>query len=162
MEELEKHKDDEGWFSRHLLNGLFYVANFIFKHSLTFVQYLAKKCFNYLFNLNFINKYLYINEEILSQIKNILNYVKKIIPFIKPNFKLFLVCIVLYFLIFISIFFNFITVLLSPYCVYIFVFLNLILLISIFFYNGSDSFFNMLLISDNLKIFIIYFTVIIA
>ena len=39
MEELEKHKDDEGWFSRHLLNGLFYVANFIFKHSLTFVQY---------------------------------------------------------------------------------------------------------------------------
>ena len=156
---MEENEEKTGWFSYYLLNGVGYVIKYIFKNALSLVQFLAKKILNYLFGFRFINQYFIINEYISGQIKIVIHYIQKKILF-NANYKLFTFCLILYFLILISAIMNSILVFSSPNSVYIFIFLNIILLLSFIFYSGSKDFFDILLIDDNLNFFVVFFTVI--
>ena len=152
-------EENTGWFSLYLLKGIGYVIKYIFKNALSLVQFLAKNILNYLFGFRFINQYFNINEYISGQIKIVICYIQKKILF-NANYKLFTLCLILYFLILISSIINFISVFSNPNSIYIFIFLNIILLLSFIFYNGSKDFFDILLIDDNINFFVIFFTVI--
>jgi len=157
------------WFTGYIFKGfklggkgILSVFKYIFSYIIPFIQYCAQTCFNYLFRFDTIKKYINIDQNILEQAKMILSYLKKMIPSINQNYKIFLTCLVLYFIIILSLIFNFLTIFLNPNCVYVFIFQNLLLLISFFFYYGSEEFFNILLTSDNLQIFIIIFFIMIV
>ena len=157
------------WFSGYFLKGIklggrgiLSIFKYIFSYVILFIQYCAQVCLNYLFNFEILKKYINIDQNIWEQAKITISYFRKIMPPINPNYKIFLVCLVLYFLIILSIIFNFLTIFLNPNCAYIFFFQNLLLLISFFFYHGSEEFFNVLLTSDNFQIFIIFFLIMIV
>ena len=141
--------------------GILYIFKYILSYTIPFIQYCAQICFDYLFNFNTIKAYINIDENIWMQTNMTLTYIQKTMPSIKPNNKIFLICLVLYFIITLSIFFNFVTIFFNPNCVYIFFAQNLILLISFIFYNGSEGFFNMLFASNNLQLFVVYFLIMI-
>ena len=106
---------------------------------------------------NFFN--IDINENVLQQTKIVIRYLHKKIIF-NANNKLFYACYIIYILSLISFMINFMTIFLSPNSVNILIFLNIIYLLSFIFYRGSEYFFELILIDDNLKFFFIFFVVI--
>ena len=100
-----------------------------------------------------------INENVLQQTKIVIRYLHKKIIF-NANNKLFYACYILYILSLISFMINFMTIFLSPNSVNILIFLNIIYLLSFIFCRGSEDFFELILIDDNLKFFFIFFVVI--
>lgn len=142
--------------------GILSIFKYIFSYAIPFIQYCAQICLNYLFNFEIIKKYINIDQNIWEQAKITVSYFRKIMPPVNPSYKIFFICLVLYFIIILSIVFNFLTIFLNPNCAYIFFFQNLLLLISFFFYHGSEEFFNILLTSDNFQIFIIFFLIMIV
>ena len=106
---------------------------------------------------NFFN--IDINENVLQQTKIVIRYLHKKIIF-NANNKLFYACYIIYILSLISFMINFMTIFLSPNSVNILIFLNIIYLLSFIFCRGSEDFFELILIDDNLKFFVIFFVVI--
>ena len=106
---------------------------------------------------NFFN--IDINENVLQQTKIVIRYLHKKIIF-NANNKLFYACYIIYILSLISFMINFMTIFLSPNSVNILIFLNIIYLLSFIFCRGSEDFFELILIDDNLKFFFIFFMVI--
>lgn len=106
---------------------------------------------------NFFN--IDINENVLQQTKIVIHYLHKKIIF-NANNKLFYACYIIYILSLISFMINFMTIFLSPNSVNILIFLNIIYLLSFIFCRGSEDFFELILIDDNLKFFFIFFVVI--
>ena len=106
---------------------------------------------------NFFN--IDINENVLQQTKIVIRYLHKKIIF-NANNKLFYACYIIYILSLISFMINFMTIFLSPNSVNILIFLNIIYLLSFIFCRGSEDFFELILIDDNLKFFFIFFVVI--
>ena len=106
---------------------------------------------------NFFN--IDINENVLQQTKIVIRYLHKKIIF-NANNKLFYACYIIYILSLISFMINFMTIFLSPNSVNILIFLNIIYLLSFIFCRGSEDFFELILIDDNLKCFFIFFVVI--
>lgn len=100
-----------------------------------------------------------INENVLQQTKIVIRYLHKKIIF-NANNKLFYACYIIYILSLISFMINFMTIFLSPNSVNILIFLNIIYLLSFIFCRGSEDFFELILIDDNLKFFFIFFVVI--
>ena len=106
---------------------------------------------------NFFN--IDINENVLQQTKIVIRYLHKKIIF-NANNKLFYACYIIYILSLISFMINFMTIFLSPNSVNIFIFLNIIYLLSFILCRGSGDFFELILIDDNLIFFFIFFVVI--
>ena len=144
---------------RYILNELSDMVNDFKK----FIPDIINEIKNFYFdkiNENIKNSFnIDINENVLQQTKIVIRYLHKKIIF-NANNKLFYACYIIYILSLISFMINFMTIFLSPNSVNILIFLNIIYLLSFIFCRGSEDFFELILIDDNLKFFFIFFVVI--
>ena len=144
---------------RYILNELSDMVNDFKK----FIPDIINEIKNFYFdkiNENIKNSFnIDINENILQQTKIVIRYLHKKF-FFNANNKLFYACYIIYILSLISFMINFMTIFLSPNSVNILIFLNIIYLLSFIFCRGSEDFFELILIDDNLKFFFIFFVVI--
>ena len=139
--------------------------DFLFDKLKNFVMYIlgiVRKELNYLIGFDKIKKYISINKKMLLEIQNFLFVLKLYVPMLKSNYFLFILCLIIYIVIWAITIPSIVTILLNPsFLVNILLCQNILLLICSFFYGGSEFFFEKILNLENLNIFIIILSVII-
>lgn len=149
----------------YLKNGV----NILFEKINNYFIYFIKKILNRIQNdlrvltrSDKLREYLNIDEKNLTQIQEIIFYLKMYIK-IKPNLKWFFICIIVYGFCWLYILSNFIIVFILPSnFIYAFCFQSIVLLLCLILYYGSDEFFDVISIGENLVIFLIFILIILS